>query len=144
MPILGIDYGERRIGLAVSDPLGMLAHGLPTIDTRECDDPIAEIGKRAAEHAVTAIVLGLPKRLDGTLGPAAQKVQAFADQLRDRIGLEVVLLDERLTTAQAHSRMKHAGMKRKARTQHADRIAAQIILQSYLNRKKRGHDGVTG
>jgi len=137
MPFLAIDYGERRIGLAVSDPLDMLAHGLPTLDTRDCDDPIGKIGEIAAEHAVTEIVLGLPKKLDGTLGPAAQKVQAFADQLRDRIGLEVVLLDERLTTAQAHSRMKHAGMKRKARAQRADRIAAQIILQSYLDRKKR-------
>ena len=138
MPTLAIDYGERRIGLAVSDPLDLLAHGLPTIDTRKCGDPIEAIGEVAADHDVTEILLGLPKNLDGTLGPAAQKVEAFADELRERLGIEVVLVDERLTTAQAHSRMKQAGMKRKQRAQRADRIAAQILLQSYLDRKKRG------
>ena len=138
MPTLAIDYGERRIGLAVSDSLDLLAHGLPTIDTRECGDPIEEIGAVATEHNVTEIVLGLPKNLDGTLGPAAHKVEAFANELRERLGLEVVLADERLTTAQAHSRMKQAGMKRKQRAQRADRVAAQILLQSYLDRKKRG------
>lgn len=137
MPILGIDYGERRIGLAVSDSLDLLAHGLPTIDTRECGDPIEAIGAVVAEHDVTEIVVGLPKKLDGTLGPAAQKVGAFADELQERLGLEIVLADERLTTAQAHSRMKQAGLKRKQRAQRADRVAAQILLQSYLDRKKR-------
>lgn len=138
MPILSIDYGERRIGLAVSDPLDMLAHGLDTIDTRECADPIAEIEAAAQQHSVTKIVLGLPRKMDGTLGPAAARVQAFADELRGRLGLGVVLVDERLTTAQAHTKLKRVGMDRKKRSQRVDRIAAQILLQSYLDRSKRG------
>ena len=138
MPALGIDYGQRRIGLAVSDGLDMLAHGLPTIDRRETEDPVAAIAAICDEHHVEELVLGLPKRMDGSLGSAAEEVQAFAEQLRDRVGLPVALFDERLTTVQAHGRMKRAGMKRKRRAQAADRVAAQILLQSYLDRKKRG------
>ena len=138
MPILCIDYGDRRIGLAVSDKLDLFAHGLPTLDRRECGDPVAAIQGLAHAHDVTELVVGLPMNMDGSLGPAAEKVQAFADVLRERTVLEVAFVDERLTTARAHTLMKQAGLKRRARAQKADRAAAQMMLQSYLDRRKRG------
>jgi len=137
MPTLCIDYGERRVGLAVSDREGLFAHGLPTLDRRECGDPVEEIALLAGEHKATKIVMGLPKNMDGSLGPAAERVQAFAEELRERTGLPVEFIDERLTTARAHTLMKQAGLKRKQRAQKADAAAAQMMLQSYLYRKRR-------
>ena len=137
MPILCIDYGERRVGLAVSDVEDMFAHGLPTLDRRECADLIAAIHDLAREHDASEIVIGLPRNMDGSLGPAAETVQAFATELSERVGLPVTFIDERLTTSRAHAAMKHAGMSRKTRAQKADRAAAQMMLQSYLDRQRR-------
>ncbi len=137
MPILCIDYGERRIGLAVSDREGLFAHGLPTLDRRECGDPVEAIARLTEEHNATEIVIGLPKNMDGSLGPAAERVQAFAEELRERAGLPVEFIDERLTTARAHTLMKQAGLTRKQRAQKADAAAAQMMLQSHLDRRRR-------
>lgn len=137
MPTLCIDYGERRIGLAVSDREGLFAHGLPTLDRRECADLVEEIAQLIEQHNAAQIVFGLPKNMDGSLGPAAERVQAFAEELRQRTGLPVEFIDERLTTARAHTLMKQAGLKRKQRAQKADAAAAQMMLQSYLDRQRR-------
>ncbi len=134
--MLCVDYGERRIGLAVSDKEGLFAHGLPTLDRRETPDAVAAIAQLAAERGAAEIVVGLPRSLDGSLGPAAARVQEFARELEARAGLPVAFVDERLTTARAHALMKQAGLKRKQRAQKADRAAAQMMLQSYLDRRR--------
>src|SRR3954447_6358632 len=95
---LGIDHGDARIGLAVSDELGMLAHPLETIHLKDVADPIARIATIVERDKIGMIVLGLPRNMNGTYGPAAEKVRGFAEALRTRVACEVKLWDERLTS----------------------------------------------
>ncbi len=137
--IMGLDYGERRIGASVCDELEIAAHPLPTIerDGTELD----RIGGLVDERGVERIVLGLPVRMDGTEGRAARKVRGFAKELRQELpGVEVVFEDERLSTAQAHSALSQMGAGSRQRRQNVDRMAAQIILQRYLE-QRRGRKG---
>ncbi len=130
---LGIDHGDARIGIAISDDLRMLAHPLETIAIKEVADPLARIAAIVERDQIGTIVLGLPRNMDGTYGPAAEKVRAFATQLRSRVGCEVKMWDERLTSVAAQRALHETG--RNVRTSRAviDQVAAQFILQGWLD-----------
>ena len=130
---LGIDHGEARIGLAISDELGMLAHPLETIAVKTVADPVAHIAAIVARDKIGGIILGLPRNMDGTYGPAAEKVRAFAEKLRAACGCPVKLWDERLTTVAAQRSLHEAGRNAKTSREVIDQVAAQLILQGWLD-----------
>ena len=130
---LGIDHGEARIGLAVSDELGMLAHPLETIHVKDVADPVQHIAKIVARDQIGMVILGLPRNMNGTYGPAAEHVRAFADQLRAAIPCEVKLWDERLTSVAAQRSLHEAGRTVKNSRAVIDQVAAQMILQGWLD-----------
>ena len=130
---LGIDHGEARIGLAISDELGMLAHPLETIHTGETADPFERIAQIVGRDKIGMIILGLPRNMNGTYGPAAEKVRAFAEQLRARVPCEVKLWDERLTSVAAQKSLHQSGRNVKQSRAVIDQVAAQLILQGYLD-----------
>ncbi len=142
MRILGIDYGKKRVGLAISDPLCITAQGLPTLERRDPAHDMEALAGVIREREIDEIVIGLPKRMDGTLGESAQEVLEFVEELKGRFQLTVHLMDERLSTVRAHRAMKEGGLSRKKRTERADKISAQLILQDYLDRKGRKGSGV--
>ncbi len=131
--ILGIDFGTRRMGLAVSDALGITAQGLETLDRNEVEDEIAFIAEVVRERNVGEIVVGRPLRLDGSVGDVAGECEEFAKRLEEQLGLPVRLWDERLSTAQAERAMLDANLSRGKRKKARDRAAAQLILQSYMD-----------
>ena len=142
MRILGIDYGRKRIGLAVSDPLYITAQALSTLHRGDAENDMAALEVLIREREVDEVVVGLPKNMDGSLGASAREALAFADELRARFQLAVHMVDERLSTVRAHKVMKSAGLSRKKRTESADKVAAQLILQSYLDQRgQRGRQG---
>jgi putative Holliday junction resolvase len=130
---LGIDHGEARIGLAISDELGMLAHPLETIYLREVSDPVAHIAAIVARDKVGQIVLGMPRNMDGTYGPAAEKVRAFAEKLKAATACPIKLWDERLTSVAAQRSLHEAGRTVKNSRNVIDQVAAQMILQGWLD-----------
>jgi putative pre-16S rRNA nuclease len=131
--ILGIDPGEKRIGLAMSDPLGITAQGLPTIQVKSPADAVEQISRVAREADVKRIVVGLPLNMDGSEGEQAKRAHFLGSQLEELLGLPVIFRDERLTSRQAELVLLEADMRRKKRKENIDRLAAQIILQSYLD-----------
>ena len=135
--ILAIDFGERRIGLAISDPLGITAQGLPTIDTKKTKDPFSDIQEILIDKNVTRIVVGMPRNMDGSIGSKGEEVRKFMDQLARRTGVEVEAWDERLTSVQSLKSMRVMGIKQKKKDA-VDRISATLILQSYLDSSKSG------
>jgi putative Holliday junction resolvase len=130
---LGIDHGDARIGLAIADDLGMLAHPLETIHVREVADPVARIAEIVGRDRIEIIVLGMPRNMDGTYGPAADKVRAFAEKLRAACGCEVKLWDERLTSVAAQRALHEAGRNVQQSREVIDQVAAQMILQGWLD-----------
>jgi putative Holliday junction resolvase len=130
---LGIDLGEARIGLAVSDQLGMLAHPLETITVQRISDALDRIAAIAVRDAIGTIVLGLPRNMDGTYGPAAEKCRAFAEKLRLLVACPVILWDERLTTVAAQKSLHAVGRSVKQSRPVIDQVAAQMILQGWLD-----------
>ena len=130
--ILGIDHGAKRIGVAISDPLGMIASPLCVVDASEGQelDRLAEIVQREQPEEV---VVGLPRRLAGDEGPAAERVREFVAVLSERLAVPVVTWDERLTTAQAERAMIADGVRRETRRGQIDKVAAAVMLQSYLD-----------
>jgi putative Holliday junction resolvase len=130
---LGIDHGDARIGLAISDELGMLAHPLETIRVKEIADPVAYIAAIVVRDKIGQIVLGLPRNMDGTYGPAAEKVRAFAEKLRAACACEVKLWDERLTSVAAQRSLHEVGRNVKNSREVIDQVAAQLILQGWLD-----------
>jgi putative Holliday junction resolvase len=132
MRVLGIDYGGRRIGLAVSDPGGVIARGLPTLKNEGEAEVLAAIRRLVEEHDVAEIVVGLPRNMDDSLGPQARKTMQFAEGLK-ALGRKIHLVDERLTTEQARRAMTDAGLSRWQRHRRMDRAAAQLILQIFLD-----------
>ena len=130
---LGIDHGDARIGLAISDELGMLAHPLETIYVHQVADPIAHIAAIVKGREIGMIVLGMPRNMDGSYGPAAEKVRAFAEKLRAACGCELKLWDERLTSVAAQRSLHEAGRNVKNSRQVIDQVAAQFILQGWLD-----------
>lgn len=141
---LGIDFGERRIGLAISDPEGRLAVPLATLERRSDRSAVAQIAEIAAREGVERLVVGEPVGLDGRRGPAAERARAFAERLAERTGLPLTLIDEALTSVEATARLREAGgdpRGRRGRRQAAakgkiDAVAAQILLQEALDRPR--------
>ena len=131
--ILGIDHGDARIGLAVSDELGMLAHPLETLHLANLPDPVAHIAQVVVRDQIALIILGLPRNMNGTYGPAAEKVRAFAEQLKASVACPVKLWDERLTSVAAQKALHQSGKNVKNSRAVIDQVAAQLILQGYLD-----------
>jgi len=133
--VLGIDIGERRIGVAVSDPLGMTAQGVEVIDRRAVE-PLPRLRELAGRYGAGKVVFGLPKRTDGSLGPEAAKAAAFAREVGAALALPVVPWDERLTTREAERVLIAGGVRRAGRRRMVDKLAAVLILQGYLDAGK--------
>ena len=131
--ILGLDVGSRRIGLAVSDPLGITAQGLDTIHRQNKRLDFGQLERVIREYDVTQIVIGLPLRMSGVEGASAEKMQAFAEDIRRRFRLPVHLWDERLSSAQANRLLRETDMSIKRRGQVVDQMAAVLILQSWMD-----------
>ncbi len=141
MSILGLDYGQKRVGVAKSDELNFMAHPVGFISFTSDERLMSSIKELVREHGINKIVIGLPITLKGETGPQAQKVMAFAEQIRGKFECPVVTWDERLTTAQAERAMLHQDMSRAKRKVKRDAIAAEIMLQSYLDfLKQKGPD----
>jgi putative Holliday junction resolvase len=134
--ILAVDYGEKRIGLAVSDELGITASPLMTLVRRSDDETVRQIAQLASKLRVTQIVVGLPRRTDAQEGEMERKVKAFAEKLRQEVSVPVVLFDERFTTRIAEQVLLEADLSRRKRKQVRDRLAAVILLQSFLEAQR--------
>ena len=134
--VLGVDFGQARIGLAVSDELGLLAHPLDTVPAKPLDAAIKRIAQLAREKDVETVVVGLPRHMSGAAGVAAAEVEAFAAKLRPLLKCAVVMWDERLTTTAAHRALRDAGKKTRATRGVVDQVAAQMILQGYLDSRQ--------
>jgi putative pre-16S rRNA nuclease len=130
-PILALDFGRARIGAAISDELQLLAHPLETIPADQ--RALSRIAEIVQERKVDHVVAGLPKRMDGQMGTAATEVLDFVEKLRAILACPVVTWDERLTTAAAHRALRDAGKKTRHTRRYVDQVAAQMILQSYLD-----------
>ena len=136
MRILGLDYGSKTVGVAVSDPLGLTAQKVETIWRKQENKlrrTLARIEELIAEYEVGKIVLGFPKNMNNTVGERAEKALEFGEMLKKRTGLEVIMWDERLTTVEADRTLIEAGVRRENRKQYLDGIAAVFILQGYLD-----------
>jgi putative holliday junction resolvase len=140
IPILGIDTGEARIGLAISDGIGMLAHPLETVPARRAEEALRRIAQIVRERGIATVVVGVPRNMDGSYGPAAQRATAFISRLRDLLGCEVVPWDERLTTVAAQRALRESGRNARKARPVIDQAAAQFILQGYLDRRSLAAD----
>ncbi|OGS17310.1 MAG: Holliday junction DNA helicase RuvA [Elusimicrobia bacterium RIFOXYA2_FULL_50_26] len=132
--LLGIDYGHRRIGLALSDPLGITAQPLEVLERVSLKEDFARIAAIVAKYGVEKIVLGLPINMNGTESGLTSDVRRFAEELRESVALPVEFIDERLTTMQAERMLvEEADMSREKRKKVRDKLAASLILQSYMD-----------
>jgi len=131
--ILGIDMGDARIGLALSDELGMLAHPLETVVVKDQRDPAEYIAKIIEREKVEVVVVGMPRNMNGTYGPAAEKTKAFAELLKAKSPCTIKFWDERLTTVAAQKSLHESGRNVKQGRAVIDQVAAQMILQGYLD-----------
>lgn len=139
MRIMGLDYGSKTVGVAISDPLLVTAQGMEIIrrdEENKLRRTLARIEELILTYGVTEIVLGYPKNMNDTEGDRVRLTKEFEDKLKRRTGLPVVLWDERLTTVAADKAMIEAGIRREKRKAHVDRVAAVLILQGYLDYKK--------
>jgi putative holliday junction resolvase len=136
--ILAIDPGSKRVGLALSDPTATIAQALTTIPAEPSGSLAARITQIATTSEAARIIVGLPKRLDGSRGPEANAAQALADAIRKESGLPVELVDERLTTVAAERSLIAAGVRRDKRRLSVDRVAATLMLQAHLDRRRAG------
>lgn len=133
--VLALDVGSRTIGLAVSDPLGITAQGLDTIRRKNKRADFAALEDVLRRHSVQEIVVGYPLRMSGLAGTQSERMTAFAEELRQRFALTVHLWDERLTSAQANRLLRETNMSIRRRAQVVDRLAAVLILQSFLDHR---------
>jgi putative holliday junction resolvase len=140
MRALGVDAGERRIGLAVSDGSGLIASPLDVITLAEDDDPVQRVIERAREVDAECIVVGMPTDLRGEQGVAAQKMDEFVQRLCEAAGIPVEISDERMTSAVAARAMQEAGLTERDRRGQVDKVAAALILQTWLDRRRSGGD----
>lgn len=134
--ILAVDPGTKRVGVAVSDPTATIAQALATVPAEPRNSLAARLAGIAAENEAKRIVVGLPRRLDGSYGPEAAAARRLADAIRQASGLPVELVDERLTTAAAERAMIEGGVRRAKRRESIDQVAATLLLQSHLDRRK--------
>jgi putative Holliday junction resolvase len=130
--ILALDYGTKRIGVALSDELGWTAQPLETFERKSLEADLAHIRQLVLRHEVREVVIGMPVTMDGRTGPAAQSAQRFRDTLQAAVGVPAVSWDERLTTKAAEQMLIEADVSRKKRKGAVDRIAAALLLKSYL------------
>ena len=136
MRVLGLDYGSKTVGVAVSDPLGLTAQGVETVWRKQENKlrrTLARIEEIIDEYDISLIVLGLPKHMNNSEGIRVESTMEFKEKLERRTGLEVVMWDERLTTVAADRTMMEAGIRRENRKEYVDMIAATFILQGYLD-----------
>ncbi|AAT04296.1 Holliday junction resolvase RuvX [Listeria monocytogenes] len=135
MRIMGLDVGSKTVGVAISDPLGWTAQGVETIQIDENRKQFGydRVKELVLEYEVEKVVVGLPKNMNNTIGPRAESSKIYAEVLESRIGLPVVLWDERLTTSAAERTLIEADVSRKKRKEVIDKLAAVMILQSYLD-----------
>ena|SRR3989338_3138467 len=136
MRILGIDFGEKRIGLAVSDLLGLTAQGLETVRYENREQFLSDLSKICEDQKVGEIVIGLPVNMNGSMGPKAQEVLKLVPVLEEKLHLPVRTWDERLTSREAGRLMIEEGLSRKRQKETSDRLAATILLQNYLESKR--------
>lgn len=134
--VLGVDYGDRRTGLAVSDASRFLAGGIGTISEGGMRATAKKVAEVAAERGATVIVVGMPKNMDGSEGASADKIRAFAELLRPLTAAEIVFFDERVTTMAAHRILNLTDTRGAKRKSVVDTLSAEIILQNYLDRAK--------
>lgn len=140
---MGLDFGSKTVGVAISDPLGLTAQGIEIIrrtSENKLRRTLARIEELAGEYGVTQIVLGYPKNMNNTVGERAEKSLAFKEMLERRTGLPVVMWDERLTTVAANRTLMESGVRREERKEYVDMIAAVYILQGYLDCRMRNED----
>lgn len=139
--IIALDVGDRTIGVAVSDALGIAAHPVETIRRTRPAADIARIRELIASHGAARILVGLPRMMDGSLGTQAEKVQAFVDQLTENLETAVTLWDERLSTVAAERALIASGLTRKRRKKVVDQVAAVYFLQGYLDYLRAAPEG---
>ena len=136
MRVMGLDYGTKTVGVAISDALGLTAQGIETIQRKEENKlrrTLARIEELVSEYEAEKIVLGFPKHMNNDIGERAEKSLEFRDMLTRRIGLEVIMWDERLTTVEAERTLIESNVRRENRKKYIDKIAAVFILQGYLD-----------
>ena len=133
MRVLGLDVGERRIGVALSDSLGLTAQRLAVLARRRIAEDLEAICALIAKHQVESVVIGLPLMMRGGRGPQAQRVASFAEALRRCVAVPIHLVDERLTTVQGERALLETGASRRKRKEVIDQVAAQLILQQFLD-----------
>jgi len=131
--ILGIDYGEKRIGLALSDPLGITAQPLETLHRTRIKEDLNHLKNLIRDHDVTRIVIGLPLNMNGSEGFMVDSTRAFSKELQEATSVEIIEIDERLTSHQAMQALDTASVKGRKKKKNIDAISAQIILQTYMN-----------
>ena len=136
--VMGIDYGDARTGVALSDLLCSIVGSTTVVPSRNRDKTINDIVQIAKEQEVGQIVVGLPRNMDGSEGPRAQLCREFAELLREATGLEVIMWDERRTTVEAHNILSQHNYHGQKRKNTVDAVAASLILEGYLNSLKRG------
>ncbi|MEA2101199.1 MAG: Holliday junction resolvase RuvX [Thermodesulfobacteriota bacterium] len=133
MKIMGIDYGTKRIGIAISDPWGSMSLPLETIQVKKDQSHMQQIQQIVLDYEIEQIVLGMPYNMDGSTGPMAERVKEWSNCLRQTTGLEIVLWDERLSSFEAHDLLTRHNVPKKKHKDVKDKIAASLILQSYLD-----------
>jgi putative Holliday junction resolvase len=139
--ILGLDVGSRRIGIAISDPLGITGQGLETLQRRNKRQDLAALERLIREYSVREIVVGLPLRMSGAEGTQSEKMQGFAEDLRKRFRLPVHLWDERLTSAEANRLLRATDLSIEKRARAVDRMAAVLILQGWMEGRRTPEAG---
>lgn len=146
MRVMGLDYGSKTVGVAISDPLGITAQGIETIERKEENKlrkTLARIEELVKEYEVEKIVLGFPKNMNNTIGERAEKSLEFQAMLERRIGIPVIMWDERLTTVEAERTLMESNVRRENRKKYVDKIAAVFILQGYLDSLTIGQGQIT-
>lgn len=133
---MAIDYGDAHTGVALSDPTGFLTGTTTTIHSRKAEVVLEELKRLVEEYQVTELVMGFPRNMDGTEGPRAQLYRDFAQRVEEATGLKPILWDERRTTVDAHRILFEAGKNAKKRKKTVDAVAASLILEGYLDRRR--------
>jgi putative Holliday junction resolvase len=136
--ILGLDYGEKRLGFALSDPSGVVATPLTVITVHGDGSALQAVDQLCRERGVERLVIGHPINMDGSIGPAGRHVEAFKEKLAGRLAIPIELWDERMTTVTAERALVEGGVRRRARREVVDKLAAQIMLQHYLDARGPG------
>jgi putative Holliday junction resolvase len=137
---MALDVGDKRIGVAVSDPFGWTSAKMLTVDVNEDEDVVERLKRLIAEEGVGKIITGLPRNMDGTDSEQTKKVRRFAETLESVVDVPIQLWDERLSTVAATKSLLQAGLKRRQRKRVVDGVAASLILQSYLDSRQSGQE----